>query len=132
LDTVRGDHIEVDRWRILAERLILELEELRARVPDSLADGSMEEALSDAAHIFRGVKYNQQFVRRPYSTLSSEAELLYQLARALRMRMNHTGLYMISGVSHFNTRLDRFLEKARQTLGYHPRLPLSLYKEGRL
>ncbi len=118
----------MEGWRRQAERLVLELEELRVKVPYSLADGSMEEALADAATIFQRVSPGYQFVRRPYSSLSSEATLLYQLARALRLRMEHTGIYTISGLNHFNTRLDRFLEKARMALGYNPRLPLSLYR----
>ena len=118
-------------WRRAAERLVLELEELRLRVPESLADGSMEEALSDAVHVFRGIQAQPQYVRRPYTGLSSEAALLYQLARALRLRIEHTGLHTVSGISHFNHRLDMFLGKARQALGYHPQLPLSLYRGDR-
>ncbi len=113
---------------MLAERLVMELETLRVKVPDSIVDGSMEEALSDAAQIFRGVYHEPQYVRRPYSSLSQEAYLLYQLAKALRLRLEHTGLYSVSGITHFNYRLDRFLEKARSSLGYNPRIPLSMYR----
>ncbi|MEB3778684.1 MAG: hypothetical protein GSR85_00405 [Desulfurococcales archaeon] len=115
-------------WRRAAEEVIVELEQLRLRVPESLAEGLMEETLGDAWSLFSRISYPHGPVRRPYYGLGEEARLLSQLARALRLRMRHVGSMYISGLDYFNSRLDLFLERARAALGYNPKLPLTLYR----
>ncbi len=115
-------------WRRAAEEIIVELEQLRLRVPESLAEGAMEEALNDAWNVFSRINYSYGPVRRPYYGLGEEARLLSQLARALRLRMIHVKSMYITGVDYFNSRLDYFLEKARAALGYNPKLPLTMYR----
>ena len=99
----------------LRARAIEALEDVAAnrfRTPESIYDGSMEVSLWDASHVLRRMDENDSIVKRPYTSLSTEALLLSKLATALRLRMASHGSMMITGLHDFNVRVDRFLVRA--------------------
>jgi hypothetical protein len=91
-------------------RLLSRVVELEGRAPESIADGSMEEALRELAEALRDREEGgQQVVRRPYVGVSTEVRLLSEMALALRLRMLQTGRQNVSGLSYFYHRLDEVI-----------------------
>lgn len=103
----------------LRARAIEALEDVavnRFRTPESIYNGSMEASLWDASHVLRRIDERSSVVRRPYSSLSTEALLLSKLATALRLRMEFHGSMRITGLHDFNVRVDRFLVRANMLI----------------
>jgi hypothetical protein len=98
------------RLRLLYE-ILSELESLRNRIPESVADGSLEEALREASIYTPEAGGYQGVYRSLYTGLSSEAAMLAQLAAAMRMRMEKAGTPYISGVDYLRRRLDSFIAR---------------------
>jgi len=99
------------RLRLLLE-LISELESLRNRIPESVADGSLEEALREASLYApaSGGPYAGVY-RSLYSGLATEATMLSQLAAAMRARMERAGTPYVSGLDYLRRRLDSFIAR---------------------
>jgi len=114
----------------LLTELVKEIENLSLRMPESLADGSMESALREMASYLNPVepvKSNGFIVYTPlYQGLKDEAEMLANLAGALRLRMEQLGRNEVSGIDYFKKKLEEFLRKVRASLGHNPDIPLSL------
>ncbi len=89
----------------------------RLNVPESIYYGYMEEALYDVRVELENVEEPAPFVRRPYTGLASEADLLYSLARAMRRRMERLGTSRISGVDYLVERIDKFSSRIQATYG---------------
>ena len=113
--------------------LVVKLEILRNKIPYSIADGSIEEVLEaialevDAEKVARNDLGNFRVIKNMlYSDLRHEAMLLSKLAMAIRRRMSLYGRPEISGLDYMRKRLDKFLEKMRVELGYHPRIPIHI------
>ncbi|MEB2836771.1 MAG: hypothetical protein GSR80_000722 [Desulfurococcales archaeon] len=99
------------RIRLLRD-MIGELEVLRNRIPESVADGTLEEALAEVSHYVPSATPLVAGVYRSlYTSLATEAGMLAQLAAAMRVRMLKTGTPYISGVDYIRRRLDEFLER---------------------
>ena len=89
----------------------------RMSVPESIFYGYMEEALYDVRIELENIEEPAPLVRRPYTGLSSEADLLYNLARAMRRRMERLGTPRISGVDYLVDRVDAFTSRVQATYG---------------
>ncbi len=97
--------------RLLRE-LLVELESLRNRVPESVADGSLEEALLEVSnYVPSGDPLIAGVYRSLYRNLAVEARMLAQLAAAMRTRMERAGTPYITGVDYLRRRLDEFIER---------------------
>jgi hypothetical protein len=113
--------------------LVVKLELLRNKIPYSIADGSIEEVLRaialevDAEKVAKKSEHDFRVIRNMlYSDLRHEAILLSKLATAMRRRMSLYGRAEVSGLDYIRKRLDKFLEKMRVELGYHPRIPIHM------
>ncbi|MGC9071419.1 MAG: hypothetical protein ACP5HK_01790 [Acidilobus sp.] len=103
-----------------ARRLLNEVIRLSAGCPQTIRDGSIERALLDLSRSLRVVEEAlgpRDVVRRPFTGLSTEAELLGGLAMALRLRMIQLGRTNVSGVEDFIRRLEDLLRRASVQLG---------------
>ncbi|MGC9112519.1 hypothetical protein [Acidilobus sp.] len=104
-------------------RALYKVVELEGRVPDSIADGSLEEALRELAETLSSLELSArepQVVRRPYTGISTEVKLLSEMALALRLRMLQTGRHNVIGLNYFYHRLDQvisYLLEGRQSRG---------------
>lgn len=125
-----------DKWVKVVEDLVVELEELRTKIPDSVVDGSLEEALRELASALRAYDRELQDLRvhgfrvvlRPLAGLGTKAWLLANLAAALRIRITATRARSVIGIDYLADKLDGLLREVRVFLGYSPNLPLSLSK----
>ena len=107
------------------EELVLELEELRRRVPEAIYEGSAEEVLEDAYSILQSIiPQGVGVVYRPFTGLNERIRLLGQLAAALRLRMTRVGTPYISGTDYFIDKLDDIIAEIRWMAGFNPNLPL--------
>lgn len=110
--------------------LVKEIEGLSLKIPESIADGSMESALREMASYLSPagpVKSAGFVVYMPlYQSLKDEADMLANLAGALRLRMEQLGRTEITGIDYFERKLEEFLKKVRAGLGFNPDMPLSL------
>lgn len=104
-------------------KVVIKIEDLYFKIPYSIEDESMEDALYELSSL---LEYNKQkeFIKRPYSGINYEAKLLSDLSRALRIRMELMKTVNVSGIDYFSKRLEEFLEKMRLSLGYNPHIPL--------
>lgn len=125
--------LEGDPKRERLISLVMRLETLRGRIPYSLTDGSLEEALKDIAFEVSVVERGAGTPEKPavvrtmlFSDLHTEALLLSQLASALGTRIRRYGRPDITGLDYLEKRLDMFLEKMRAYLGFHPKVPLHM------
>ncbi len=113
----RGGLGEEARLRLLVE-LLAELQSLRNKMPESVDDGRLEEALREAS------LYAPQTPSGPYpgvyrslyTSLASEAGMLAQLAAAMRIRMERAGTPYVSGVDYLRRRLDSFIARLAEHL----------------
>ncbi|MCE4613468.1 MAG: hypothetical protein F7C07_06520 [Desulfurococcales archaeon] len=128
------DARDSSRWPTLvrmAVEIVADIERQRVRIPYSIVDKSLESSLLDASHVFRKVASREHsIVRRPFTGLDSEAALLYQYTRAVRARMELAGTVRVHGIHHLTSRIDRFLYRARESLGYDPRIPIHIVWTG--
>ena len=126
--------LDRSRWPTLARvaaEVVAEIERQRSRIPYSIIDKSLESSLLDASHVFKRVEpRGDSIVRRPFTGLDSEAALLYQYTRAVRARMELAGTVRVHGIHHLVTRIDGFLYRAREALGYDPRIPVYMVWSG--
>ncbi|MGC9210028.1 MAG: hypothetical protein ACP5FT_02015 [Acidilobus sp.] len=103
-----------------ARRSLKKVESLYFSSPQSIRDGSLERALLELARSLKVVEEAmeaQRVIRRPFTGLSTEAELLSGLATALRLRMIQVGRINVSGVGDFLRRVEDLLRRAREELG---------------
>lgn len=94
--------------------------DLYMRAPESVKDGSMERALLDLAASLRDLEDAMGggwVVRRPFTGLSTEAQLLGGLAMALRMRMEQLGRTNVTGLEDFLRRVRELVDRASAGLG---------------
>ncbi len=99
------------RIRLLRD-MLGELEVLRNRIPESVADGTLEEALAEVSqYVPSATPLVAGVYRSLYTGLATEAGMLAQLAAAMRLRMLKAGTPYISGVDYIRRRLDEFIER---------------------
>jgi len=119
-----------DKTQNLLVQLVKEVEDLSLRIPESLADGSMESALKEISMYLspeEPVTSAGFIVYTPlYQGLKEEALMLASLAGALRLRMEHLGRTDVTGLDYFKKKLEEFLRRLRASLGYNPDVPLTL------
>ncbi len=103
--------------RGLAEALTY-LIKARLGVPETIAGGLMEEAIYDVRTELSMLEDGYTgLIRRPYTGLTVEADLLYKLARALRYRMERAGTARITGIDYFVNRIDGFTGRVQRAYG---------------
>jgi hypothetical protein len=117
LATLRGGGPDMGpeaRLRVLRE-MLSELQTLRNRIPESVADGSLEEALMEVSnYVPSKAPLIAGTYRILYTDLSIEAKMLAQLAAAMRIRMARSGSHYISGLDYMRRRLDDFIARLTQ------------------
>ena len=102
------------RLRILRD-MLAELQTLRNRIPDSVADGSLEEALMEVSnYVPSTTPLIAGAFRILYTDLAIEAKMLAQLAAAMRLRMFRSRSRYISGLDYMRRRLDDFIARLTQ------------------
>ena len=122
--------MEEDRRRELLLELLVEAEDLRNRIPQSIADGSLESVLEEIASYLDPEKpiVSMGFtVYKPlYRGLRTEAIMLAKLVKAVRFRIEYLQNERITGLDYLIKRIDGFLRNLRASLGLNPDIPASL------
>ncbi len=89
---------------------VLYLYKQRLNIPQSIYYGQLEEALLELQELI-DEEPRMEFVKRPYSGLKVELELLIKLVRALRYRMEQSGTYNVSGLDYLSKRIDMLISR---------------------
>ncbi len=102
-----------------AEEALEEIVRERARSPYSIYTGDMERALERGSRAFKSIEAEPAGwypVRRVYTGVHVEFQLLGRMAWALRVRMRELNTLRVTGLDYFHWRLDKTVERARSFL----------------
>lgn len=110
----------MDYRRLLARSAIEALEEVgeaRLGSPETIWSGEMSQALAGAGRAFKALEESLEEgarwypVRRIYSGVSMDFQLLARMSDALRLRMHALNTLYVSGLDYFHRRVDRALAR---------------------
>ena len=108
--------------RLLARDAMEALEEVgeaRLGSPETIWTGEMGAALQAAGRAFRALEESLEGshwypVRRVYTGVSTDFQLLARMSEALRLRMQMLNTLYVSGLDYFHRRVDRALGRGAE------------------
>jgi len=114
----------MEYWRLLARNAFEALEEvMEARLgsPETVWSGEMGQALAGAGAAFKALEESLGGgawypVRRVYSGVSTDFQLLASMSEALRLRMHTLNTLYVSGLDYFHRRVDLALARGSDLL----------------
>jgi len=98
---------------------ILYLYRQRLNVPESIYFGGLEEALLELRDLVVDLDQAPQLIRRPYSGIATEIELLIKLSRAIRYRMEANNTINVTGIDYLINRIDGLISRLQRIYGYY-------------
>ncbi len=88
----------VYKWAV---ELARELEELRSEMPDTVYNGSMEDAVAEAKSLLRYIGEKD---------LESKAGTIIELLKTMRVRISNSGSYDQPGMKQLAEQIDMFID----------------------
>ena len=100
-------------------QLIIYLYKQRLNIPESIYFGGLEEALLEIRYLVEDLDRVPQLIKRPYTGITTEIDLLIKLSRAIRYRMEKNNTLNVTGIDYLVNRIDGLISKLQRIYGYY-------------
>ncbi|MEB3760146.1 MAG: hypothetical protein GSR81_04785 [Desulfurococcales archaeon] len=98
---------------------IIYLYKQRLNIPESIYFGGLEEALLEIRELVEDLDRTPQLIKRPYSGVTTEIDLLIKLSRAIRYRMEKNNTLYVTGIDYLVNRIDGLISRLQRIYGYY-------------